>query len=396
MLDEGIVNFSKEPNSYTGEDLVEFHLHGNPILLKRFLNILFSLGARPAENGEFTKRAMLNGKFPISKAEAIGRLIGARSALELKLAQRNVFGVLTQLESKLRSDLISLKAECEAEIDFSSEDLTFESREERKERLHSVARLTKNVIASSERANRQIDQSVVVLFGSPNTGKSSLMNLILGKDRSIVSDIPGTTRDYIAEEILLEGIPIRIVDTAGIRNTGDTVEELGIKRSWEEWSKANIRILLLDAAEPWQRQFENFTNHTFDRTLIVYNKIDLGINSIELEELRKFLNQKSLSFFPLSCKTGEGIEDLLLEIQKSLQMSEVEEDMVLLEDRQLYHLRNIEKNLRNAIDLLDSETPAEIVVEEINSALTEVGKINGRVDQEEILGRIFSKFCVGK
>ncbi|EOQ96515.1 tRNA modification GTPase TrmE [Leptospira wolbachii serovar Codice str. CDC] len=396
-LDQIVFFYFPSPNSYTGEDLAEFHLHGNPILLKRGLQILFEKGARPAQKGEFTKRAYLNGKINLSGAEAIGRLIEARSRYELELAQKNVFGEITKLSSKIRSDLISLKAECEAEIDFSTEDLTFESLEERKNRMISLKNLCSKLIQDSERAETLILQSTVVLFGEPNTGKSSLMNLLIGKDRSIISDIPGTTRDYIAEELSLDGIPIRLVDTAGIRETSDNIEQMGIERSKREADSANVKLLLIDTSQPFDKSsFLTKHKERLHGSILVANKIDEKQNDWNSNQLDDLQKEFELEITEISCKTKVGIPHLLELLKTKLTSQDSAEDVVLLEDRQRYHIQKIESSLSEAIHLMEDGAPAEIYIQEINSSLKEIGEVNGHVDNEEILGRIFSKFCVGK
>lgn len=396
-LDQIVFFYFPSPNSYTGEDLAEFHLHGNPILLKRALQILFDKGARPAQKGEFTKRAYLNGKINLSSAEAIGRLIEARSRYELELAQKNVFGEITKLSSKIRSDLISLKAECEAEIDFSTEDLTFESLEERKNRMISLKNLCSKLIKDSERAETLILQSTVVLFGEPNTGKSSLMNLLIGKDRSIISDIPGTTRDYIAEELSLDGIPIRLVDTAGIRETSDNIEQMGIERSKREADSANVKLLLIDASAPFDKSsFLTKHKERLRGAILVANKIDEKHKDWNRNQFEELESEFELEFTEISCKTKVGIPHLLELLKTKLISKDNSEDVVLLEDRQRFHIQKIETSLSEAIRLMEDGAPAEIYIQEINSSLKEIGEVNGHVDNEEILGRIFSKFCVGK
>ncbi|XDD43034.1 tRNA uridine-5-carboxymethylaminomethyl(34) synthesis GTPase MnmE [Leptospira sp. WS60.C2] len=396
-LDQIVFFYFPAPNSYTGEDLAEFHLHGNPILLKRALHVLFEKGARPAGKGEFTRRAYLNGKINLSGAEAISRLIEARSKYELELAQKNVFGEITKLSSKIRSDLISLKAECEAEIDFSTEDLTFESLEQRKSRMVNLKNLCSKLIKDSERAESLILQSTVVLYGEPNTGKSSLMNLLIGKDRSIISDVPGTTRDYIAEELSLDGIPIRLVDTAGIRETTDSIEQMGIERSKREADSANVKLLLIDTSIPFDKNsfFEKHKERLFG-SLLVANKIDAKHPSWNSTDLLNLQSEFNVTISEISCRTKEGISDLLDVLKSKLTSKDDTEDLVLLEDRQRYHIQKIESSLTEAIQLMETNVPAEIYIQEINLALKEIGEVNGVVENEEVLGRIFSKFCVGK
>ncbi|MBP7282351.1 MAG: tRNA uridine-5-carboxymethylaminomethyl(34) synthesis GTPase MnmE [Leptospiraceae bacterium] len=394
-LDQIVFVFFKNPNSYTGEDLAEFSLHGNPILLKKALQLIFREGARPAREGEFTKRAFLNGKLDLTGAEAIGRLISARSNFELELAQKNVFGEIHRLSSRVRSDLISLKAECEAEIDFSTEDLTYESKEERKNRMAGLYELCAKVLRNSKRAENFIEQNKIVIYGEPNTGKSSLLNSLIGRERAIVSNIPGTTRDYLSESFSLGGIPLQLIDTAGVRETEDQIEKMGIERSQNEFANANLRLFVLDVSAPIDVEaFAQVHQSRMQNSILVANKID-----IEHETWKKNKAQfqtLGISLCEVSCKTKQGLEELLNSIQTHLIHIDKSDDFVLLEERNEFYFRKIQDHLKLAIDLMDSDTPAEIYIKEIDYALENVGLINGKVGTEEILGRIFSKFCVGK
>ncbi|WP_040509001.1 tRNA uridine-5-carboxymethylaminomethyl(34) synthesis GTPase MnmE [Leptospira wolffii] len=395
-LDQVVFLFFAGPNSFSGEDLCEIHTHGNQILLREALECLFKSGARPARQGEFTKRAFLNGKLDLNEAEAIGRIIGARSRFELELAQKNAFGEISRLASNLRSQLISLKAECEAEIDFSTEDLTYESFEERKKRIQSIIQICSNLLRRSSEAENLLERSKVVLYGEPNTGKSSLMNLILGRERSIISEIPGTTRDYISEEFLLSGIPIRLTDTAGIRETGDSIEKMGIERSEKEFSQADVRVFVIDVSRKtdWGK-FAEENRSKLEGAIVAANKFDIKDPSWDRNILleKKF---RGISVCELSCKTKQGIDELIRQISGKLQSLESSEDYVLLEERNRYHFSSITRSLENCLSLMEENAPAEIYIKEIDFALFEIGEVNGRVDTEEILGRIFSKFCVGK
>lgn len=394
-LDQIVFVFFKNPHSYTGEDLAEFSLHGNPILLKKALQLIFREGARPAREGEFTKRAFLNGKLDLTGAEAIGRLISARSSFELELAQKNVFGEIHRLSSRVRSDLISLKAECEAEIDFSTEDLTYESKEQRKNRMIALHDLCAKVLRNSKRAESFIEQNKIVIYGEPNTGKSSLLNSLIGRERAIVSNIPGTTRDYLSESFTLGGIPLQLIDTAGVRETEDLIEKMGIERSQNEFEKANLRLFLLDVSSPID--FESFCEThrlQLQNSILVANKIDIA-HETWISTKQKF-QSLGIDLCEVSCKTKQGLEELLNSIQTHLIHIDKSDDFVLLEERNEFYFRRIQDHLKLAIDLMESDTPAEIYIKEIDFALEQVGLINGRVGTEEILGRIFSKFCVGK
>ncbi|MBE7412108.1 MAG: tRNA uridine-5-carboxymethylaminomethyl(34) synthesis GTPase MnmE [Leptospiraceae bacterium] len=394
ILDQVIAIWYKAPNSFTGEDLLEISLHGNPILLNSVLDLIFQLHVRPAEKGEFSKRAYLNGKISISEAEAIGRLISARSKFELELSQKNLTGEMSRLTSRIRSGMISLKSEYEAEIDFSTEDLTYESMEERKERIHAILNICKETLRKSEIANKIISTTKVVIYGAPNTGKSSLLNCIIGKDRAIISEIPGTTRDFISEQIYLEGIPIELVDTAGIRETSDTIEKAGIEKSEKEFSNANIRLFLIDTScEIDWRKFLSDNKEKLTNSILVANKIDIRSPSYDQ---KIFLDQTHFDCIEISCKKRIGIDTLIQKITEKLKKNEPTEDYVLIEERIKHHISRIIFHLENTFELIQKNAPPEITVKEIDYAILETGKINGKIETEEILGRIFSKFCVGK
>ncbi len=396
-IDKIIYTYFKSPFSYTGEEMAEFSLHGNPILLREALELLFKEGARPAERGEFTKRAYLNGKVDLTQAEAIAQMIRARSRFELELAQKNNFGEIHRLTSKLRSELINLKSECEAEIDFSTEDLTFESLSERVERIKNVISLCKTTLQRSDRAESLIESTKIVIYGEPNTGKSSLMNLLLGKDRAIVSDTPGTTRDFLSEEIQISGIPIKLVDTAGIRSTDDTVEKLGIEKSKSEYNSANIKIIVIDASN-YKDSLNFIKTHfkDFKNSIILANKIDMVSSDWDRKEFNKILDNQERSYFEISCKSKDGIEEFINYLYERINRTENPENLILLEARNKYHFGKILISLETTLHLIDNNSPAEIYVNEIDEALVSIGLINGKIDTEEILGRVFSKFCVGK
>lgn len=394
-IDQILFTFFQAPHSYTGEDLCEFSLHGNPVLLKTAINLIFQHNARPATPGEFTKRAYLNQKLDINQTEAISRLISARSEFELELAQKNLFGEISKLASRIRSELINLKAETEAEIDFSTEDLTFEDLNQRKTRMYNLHKLVSDVLSKSERASKIIQETKIVIYGRPNTGKSSLMNYLLGKERAIISEIPGTTRDYLSESLVIDGISVQLVDTAGVRNTEDQIEKLGIERSEREFANAQIRLFLFDTSvelDIFEFIIENETK--LSNSIIVANKIDFA--SKNWTNYQKVIQDKNYTLIPISCKTGEGIENLLNFIHSQLMDINHREEYILLEDRNKYLFNQIQNSLMTCINLMTQNTVPEIYIKEIDDALEYIGQVNGRVDTEEILGRIFSKFCIGK
>lgn len=395
-LDQILFLYFKSPQSFTGEDMAELHLHGNSILLKTTLELIFKHGARPALQGEFSRRAYFNGKMDLTGTEAIARLISSRSRFELELAQKNIFGELSRLTSQIRSELINLKAECEAEIDFSTENLTYETLAERKSRILNLINLCSNILLKSERADKIISQQKIVLFGEPNTGKSSLLNKLIGKERAIISDIPGTTRDYIAEDLTIDGIPVQLVDTAGVRHTEDVIEKKGIEHSKNEFKNANIRLYLIDTSTPFK--IDEFLKEEFAPALKTQNNIVIVANKIDIKDSSWDANKNSLAYpiVEISCKTGEGIETLIKIITDKLQNEEHAEDYILLEDRNKFHFNKIKESLIATLKLIDQDVFTEIYIKEIDTALDEIGLINGKIQAEEVLGRIFSRFCVGK
>lgn len=401
VLDEILYLFFPSPKSYTGEDMAEFQMHGNPILMKKAFHLILQNGARPSKPGEFTKRAFLNQKLSLTQAEAVHRIISARSNLELELAQKNVQGELKRISSQLRSELLNVKAELEAEIDFSTEDLTYENKDQRIQRINKVRELCNYCLKKSDSANRILSQNKVVLYGEPNSGKSSLMNLILGKDRSIISDIAGTTRDYVSEVMNIDGFPIELVDTAGIRESIDPIEKQGIQRSIEESKKANVRLFVIDVSIPtnWNDFFEKHSQF-MNKSIFIFNKYDIIptnlINSFEWISFLEKIKPLSLGQIFVSCKTKQGISELISMIHKYLIETSSSSEYILLEDRQKFHFEKIESHLIKALENLNSNCPAEIIVLDINEALEQIGELNGKVSNEEVLGRIFSIFCVGK
>lgn len=409
VLDEILCIYFPSPNSYTGEEIVEFHFHGNEILLKEALSVLFRHGVRPAQPGEFSKRALLNGKLSLTKAEAIGQLLHSKSKFELELSRKNVFGETSKRISLLRSELLNIKAELEAEIDFSTEDLSFESLEERKERIVAVSELVEKIILASERTKSVLQRNKIVIIGPPNSGKSSLLNVILGENRSIVSDIPGTTRDFISSNLVLNDIPFEIIDTAGIRNSSDEIELEGIERSKREAKNADTILVLLDSSK---EQSEILKDISFlesilsvfgngSKKIICFNKFDISPSDFNESSLTSafsfFEENETVDVLRVSCKSNLGISELIDSLSKiSINHENFSEDYLHLEERQRYHFERISFYLKQALKIISENAPSEVIVLEINSCLDEIGMLTGHVTTEQILGRIFSRFCVGK
>ena len=388
-IDEGMAVFFPGPGSYTGEDLAEINLHGNPLLLRKFSNILTDeKSVRPPAPGEFTRRAFLNGKMDLTQAEAVRRIIDARSEFELAAGKKMLEGGVKKLVDSFRSDLLGLKAETEAEVDFSTEDLTFESREKRIEKVNTLILKVDGILEKNSVVSRLSAGCQIALSGIPNAGKSSLLNQILGWDRAIVSEKPGTTRDYLSEEIQIEGIAARIVDTAGLRETEDEIEEEGVRRSRKEIKRSQIVLHVIDGS---LEQYSLPSSHPGAAEIFVINKKDI------LHQNRWWEKEFPVEATVLiSCKSGEGLGELKKLLHEAIFQGADSAPSILLEERHVYHFRKIREALEKTAYHMKAEAPDEITAIEIDRCLEHAGEITGRITGEEILGRIFSTFCVGK
>lgn len=389
VIDDGLVTLFKGPASYTGEDLAEISLHGNLILLQNvMLSVLQNNQCRPAQPGEFTRRAYLSGKIDLTQAEAVHRIITARSEIELQAGRKNLSGELSRISSNLRSSIIHLKAETQAEVDFSTEDLSFESKEERKLLIYKIQARIKNLLERAAQTSRLRSGFQISIVGVPNAGKSSLLNLLLGWDRAIVSELPGTTRDYLSEEIQFEGILIQFVDTAGLRLTDDDIERQGIQKTMEQAGQSQLILHIIDGTKkPY------LLSQTPGDIPVLYliNKND----SINFQDHKKNLPLGAHSI-EISCKNNTGLSEMKEYLKKFIFESSFHSEPLLLENRHKYHLNIISGALNRVLQLWDEQAPDEIIAVEIDLALEQIGQITGVIDTEEILGRIFSVFCVGK
>ncbi|MBX7058675.1 MAG: tRNA uridine-5-carboxymethylaminomethyl(34) synthesis GTPase MnmE [Leptospirales bacterium] len=393
LIDDGLAAYYPAPASYTGEDCAELSLHGNPLLLAQMTGaILDAAGGaiRPARPGEFTRRAYLNGKMDLSRAEAVHRIVTARSEWELQASRKNFQGELSRISSRVRSALIHLKAETEAEIDFAEEDLSFESLAQRMERARLLIKEIELLLQRARETERLRAGVQAALAGAPNAGKSSLMNRILGWDRSIVSPIAGTTRDYVSEEIDFKGVRLRLVDTAGLRETGDHIESQGVRLARETMARSQLVLHIIDGSEP----LESIEDFGIDGAVLrILNKSDLsGVKQRAADASKQWPGERWLS---LSCVTGEGLEDLRAALEGEIFQLHSSEAL-LLEERHRFHLQRVIESLQRCLQHWSVGAPQEIVALDLDQALEDAGAITGRIDNEEILGRIFSIFCVGK
>ncbi|EDP75273.1 tRNA uridine-5-carboxymethylaminomethyl(34) synthesis GTPase MnmE [Hydrogenivirga sp. 128-5-R1-1] len=390
-IDEGILVYYRAPNSYTGEDMVELSLHGNPLILKRVLELFLSAGCRLAEPGEFTRRAFLNGKLDLAQAEAVAELISAKTELARRASLRQLRGELSRYVNSLRESLLELSAYIEADIEFSEEDIPTLTKEQV---IGMVDRVLEGIdqLLSTAKTGKLLREGIkLAIVGRPNVGKSSLFNALLKEDRAIVTDIEGTTRDYIEESLNLRGIPVRLIDTAGIRESEDPVERIGVERSMEKIEEADVVLFVVDASEELREEDSLIYEKLGDKDIVVvFNKIDRG----EVVPLEKFQGH---SIIKVSALKGYGLKDLEEEILKKAGAVAHEGLNIYVSVRHEELLKKARETLSKFRDRYAKEDISpEIAMLDVREASDFLGEIVGHITTEEVLGSIFSRFCIGK
>lgn len=390
-LDQGIAIHFSSPASFTGEDIVELQGHGGNVVLNLILNACISHGAELAPPGEFTKRAFLNNKIDLSQAESVADLINASTEAAAKSAVNSLRGVFSNKINILLKNLIELRVFVEACLDFPEEDINFINEGNVNKKLES---LKKSVIAILDAARQgQIlrDGVKVVLIGQPNVGKSSLMNLLANESKAIVTEIPGTTRDPIKSDINIKGVPIHLVDTAGLRETDDIVEKLGIEKTWEAIHEADITLILDDVTDASQNFEDKFKKKLpKGQSIIIKNKIDL------LKQKPSINYENDVPHIFISAKKGDGIQLLEKEILKIVGKDHKvshKEDIFMARSRHIDALKKVNGAINKAIKNLEAP---ELVAEELMIAQKSLSQITGEFSSDDLLGQIFSQFCIGK
>ena len=381
-IDEGLLIYFAGPNSFTGEDVLELHGHGGPVVMQLLLARCLDLGARLAEPGEFTRRAFINGKLDLAQAEAVADLINASTATAARSAVRSLQGDFSRAIDALMQPLIELRALTEATLDFPEEEVDFLKSIQAEARLQNIREALAKVQASAKQGKLLHDGLTVVLIGQPNVGKSSLLNALAGEDLAIVTPVAGTTRDVVRAHLQIEGVPLHVIDTAGLHETNDEVERLGIERTWKEIEKADVAVLLTDAQHgltPAEQAIIGRLPQGVTR-ITVQNKIDLGGAAATTDVL------------PLSAKTGAGIDALRA---KLLQIAgwQPGESLFIARERHLRALSGAAEHLSIAAVALPA---LEIFAEELRLAHKALQSITGEYTSDDLLGAIFSKFCIGK
>ena len=396
VIDEVMLGIMRAPKSYTAEDVVEFNCHGGIVPLKRVLELTLQAGARLAVPGEFTKRAFLNGRLDLVQAEAVVDLIRSQTDLSCQVAMDGLSGRLSKEVNALSDRLANLLAEVEASIDFPDEDLDFIDLTTMQRTAEAIYNDLDCLMATASDGKILREGISIAILGKTNVGKSSLLNTLLQEERAIVTEIPGTTRDTIEEPLNLRGVPLKLIDTAGIRQTANLVEQQGVERSKSYIDRADLLLMMFDASQPLTAEDRELLGSANCRkTIFILNKVDLPIVTTTVD-LQTDAVQKAI--VQTSALRGQGIEDLKTAIlQEVLEGGAIMgESLIVTNARHHDALRRGRIALEHAIDSLSQEMPPDLVAVDLRSSLDCLGEIVGKTTTEDILDRIFSQFCIGK
>lgn len=396
MVDEVLAVFMKAPATYTRQDVAEIYCHGSVIALRKTLSLVLHLGARLAEAGEFTKRAFLNGRLDLSQAEAVIDMIRAKTTKSFDVAVGQLEGKLSMEISMLRSQLLDLLVNMTVNIDYPDEDIEEIVYENMLNSLSQIGGEIDRLRLTADTGRILQEGLNVVIIGKPNVGKSSLMNALMRETRAIVTEIPGTTRDTIQETISLKGIPIRLTDTAGIRETDDTIEQIGIARSKESFQRADLILMMLDVSEELSEEDKYIIEHIGDkRTILLANKIDLGAKAT-LDEIQQFL--PAAKMIETSMVSDVGLEKIEEEIQQLVYGGKVSqsESLMITNARQENLLREAGQAMDGAAAMTKDAEPLELIEGEVRRSYELLGEIIGETVSDDIISEVFSRFCLGK
>lgn len=397
IIDEVLVTIFKGTKSYTGQDSVEISCHGSLFIQQQLLKLFLNAGARMAQPGEFTMRAFLNGKLDLSQAEAVADLIASNSAISHQVAMQQMRGGFSSKIKLLRENLIDFAALIELELDFSEEDVEFANRKDLKDLISKIISVIQKLVNSFDVGNVIKNGIPVGIVGKPNAGKSTLLNVLLEEDRAIVSDIPGTTRDTIEDEMTIDGVLFRFIDTAGIRTTSDIVEQIGVNKALEVIRKSAIVVYLFDShaisCGDLKNEIELLKDHIGNSQLVlVANKIDAE-DDTDLKA--EFSDYPEMIF--ISAKHQKNIEDLKKKLVELFDTRTIDaSDTIVTNARHANSLRNAEKALIKVNEGLNSNIAGDLLALDIRYALEELGSITGEVTNEDLLDSIFTRFCIGK
>ena len=399
VLDEVLVSIFKNPQSYTGEDVVEISCHGSSYIQQEILQLFIRKGCRAANAGEFTLRAFLNGKMDLSQAEAVADLIASDSAAAHQIALQQMRGGFSSEIKNLRQELLNFASLIELELDFSEEDVEFADRQQFEDLLERIVKVLKYLIDSFSTGNVIKNGVPIAIVGAPNVGKSTLLNALLNEEKAIVSTIAGTTRDAIEDEITIEGVKFRFIDTAGIRQTNDTVEAIGIEKTFKKIAQSQVVLQLFDGSKISEETYSEIKNkiekklsQNLDKQqLIVVNKMDTS----NMKTVKKCFDQ--YDYLTISAKTGEGVEALKKQLLGLVQMGKLHNnDTIITNARHYDALRQALDNIQKVQHGLQTGLSGDLLAIDIREALHHFGRITGEISTDDLLGNIFANFCIGK
>ena len=403
IYDQVLLSIFKNPNSYTGEDVIEISCHGSTYIQQQIIQLFLRKGCRMAQAGEFTLRAFLNGKLDLSQAEAVADLISSDNEASHQIAMQQMRGGFSNEIAKLREELLNFASLIELELDFAEEDVEFADRTQFKDLLNRIEFVLKRLIDSFAVGNVIKNGIPVAIVGEPNVGKSTLLNALLNEERAIVSDIAGTTRDTIEDELVIEGIGFRFIDTAGIRETKDVVESIGIKKTFEKIEQAQVVLYLFESlkfqvsSSEFIIEIEKIKNQfPLKPLIVVINKIDL-ISKAEVDNIREQLETLNVKLETISAKTNSGIESLKNQLMSFVNTGALRNNETIVTNTRHYDslLKALEE-IQKVRFGMDTNLSSDLMAIDIKQALYYFGEITGEVTNDELLGNIFANFCIGK
>ncbi len=405
VLDQALVTVFKAPNSFTGDNVVEISVHGSKYIQRQLINALISSGARLADPGEFTRRAFISGKLDLAQAEAVADMIASSSKAAHRIAINQMRGGFSKRLSSLREQLLELASLLELELDFSEEDVEFASRKKLLKIAIDVNTEVNRLLHSFKSGSAIKDGIPVAIVGETNAGKSSLLNTILGDDKAIVSDIHGTTRDIIEDTIEVGDYLFRFMDTAGLRDTTDKIESIGIDRAYSAISHARIVILVIDLTQPLNTQplqyiHNNIESDDLTKLVIALNKSDLDGTVLTTNKIREALKDCKISsevpILPISAKNGTGIDALLKELQKTVAANDETDNVMITNLRHCEALTKAADSSQRVISGLQDNLSGDLIAQDLRETIFHLGTITGNITSQDILTNIFSRFCIGK
>ena len=403
VIDEVLLTVFRAPHSYTGENSVEISCHASPYIIRKVLELLINNGAIAAKPGEFTQRAFFNGKIDLSQAEAVADIIASKTSASHRIAMNQMRGGFSSEISSLRFELLNFASLIELELDFGEEDVEFADRKELKAIITKVKELADKLASSFMFGNTLKNCIPVAIIGKPNSGKSTLLNALLMEERAIVSEIPGTTRDTIEDTIVIDGIEYRFIDTAGLRDTSDIIEVMGIRKTHEKINQASVILMIdeiSDTAESINKRAQSIREmirESGKRFIILINKTDMASEDqqVELERTIRLEEKDTLLF--ISAKEKSGLDNLRLQLSDITVKEKLSSDDVIITNIRHYEaLLRVSESLGRVISGLEDQIPEDLIAIDIRQAIHYLGEITGEITSDEILGNIFRNFCIGK